>query len=90
MTPRELDVLRQYLADLRTDIRALRQEASEDHSLVRAEIRNLASRVESLEDQEAIEESRRAFRNGLLKNVMAANAAIAVLIGAIFAVLDHL
>lgn len=90
MTPRELDLLHDYLAEIRADISRLRQESSDDHSLVRAEIRNLSARVDQLEDVEAVEESRRQFRADLVRRVFAANAAIAVLIGTALAVIDHL
>ena len=94
MTQREVDMLRQYLGDeikqLRDDLRRSRLEASDDHSLVRADLRNLSSRIEALEDRDQIEESRRRFRQELTKRIITINAVVIATGGFALAVIDHL
>ena len=94
MTAREVDMLKEFLGreidSLRAQLRVMRNEASVDHQNVRVEMQTLADRLAIVEDTEAIEQSRREFRKGLIKVVVAANATAAVLTSTFFLIVDHL
>ena len=93
MTAREIDMLKEFLGreidSLRAQLRVMRNEASVDHQNVRVEMKTLADRLAIVEDTEAIEQSRREFRRGLIKVVVAANTTAAVLTSTVFLILDH-
>lgn len=94
MTAREIDMLKEFLGreidSLRAQLRVMRNEASVDHQNVRVEMQTLADRLKIVEDTEALDESRRQFRRGLVKVVVAANAAAAIVTSTFFLVIDHL
>lgn len=94
MTAREIDMLKEFLGreiqELGDAIHSMREEAKADHLLVRAEIRALSKRVDVLEDTEVLDKSRRDFRKGLVRWVIAANAAAAVATSTAFLLIDHL
>ena len=94
MTAREIDMLKEFLGreidSLRAQLRVMRNEASVDHQNVRIEMQTLADRLKIVEDTEALDESRRQFRRGLVKVVVAANAAAAIVTSTFFLVIDHL
>jgi cytochrome P450 len=93
MTAREIDMLKDFLSReieaLTLALREMREEASTDHQNVRTEMKTLADRLAIVEDTEAIEQSRKEFRKGLIKVVVAANATAAVLTSTVFLILDH-
>lgn len=97
MTAREIDMLKEFLSrelhHVTTELARLRQESADDRSLVRADLRTLASRVDALEDHEAIEESRRLFREELLetvtRRVSLCTGAVVGIGGLLFAVLQQ-
>lgn len=93
MTAREIDMLKDFLSReieaLTLALREMREEASTNHQNVRTEMKTLADRLAIVEDTEAIEQSRKEFRKGLIKVVVAANATAAVLTSTVFLILDH-
>lgn len=93
MTAREIDMLKDFLSReieaLTLALREMREEASTDLQNVRTEMKTLADRLAIVEDTEAIEQSRKEFRKGLIKVVVAANATAAVLTSTVFLILDH-
>ena len=93
MTAREIDMLKDFLSreiqGLRDALHEMREEASTNHQNVRTEMKTLADRLAIVEDTEAIEQSRKEFRKGLIKVVVAANATAAVLTSTVFLILDH-
>lgn len=94
MTVAQINMLKDFLNEkidsLERQLREMRDEASVDHRNVRLEMKTLADRLAIVEDTEAIEQSRREFRKGLIKVVVAANTTAAVLTSTFFLIVDHL
>ncbi len=94
MTVAQINMLKDFLNEkidsLERQLREMRDEASVDHRNVRLEMKTLADRLAIVEDTEAIEQSRKEFRKGLIKVVVAANATAAVLTSTFFLIVDHL
>lgn len=94
MTAREIDMLKEFLSremhDLKEELVKMRQEAAVDHESVKRGLEKLSARVEVLEDHETIDQSRREFRNSIVKVVVAANAAAAALGTTVALLIDNL
>lgn len=73
MTAHEIDMLQKFfdlrVGELKAELAQMRDEASADHRAVKAELKGLSGRVEALEDHDAVEESRKQFRDELTRTL---------------------